>query len=145
LTIVTGCAALVFVTRGRLTPERTPLAAAALIAFGLAASPVAWTHYQVLQYPGVAIVFCYAVRARLWRIVASTVICGSLLYQLPVSVLRMFYNRAHAWPKAPAVLYFWTTVPVLASLVLSGVMMFCLLHMRLREEKNRAMTAVPQI
>ena len=42
--------------------QQTPFAMAALISLSLAAAPVCWTHYQVMQYPGVALLLGYALQ-----------------------------------------------------------------------------------
>ena len=66
---------------------------AALVALALAASPVCWTHYQVLQYPGVAFLLCYASRTGRWGLLAAAFTCGALLYPLPVAVLTDYCHE----------------------------------------------------
>jgi len=39
----------------RIREQQVPWVMAALVSLALVASPVSWTHYQVLEYPGVAL------------------------------------------------------------------------------------------
>ena len=55
LTLAIGLWLLVRAAPPGLRGEDLPLAAAALIALALAASPIAWYHYQLLQLPGLAL------------------------------------------------------------------------------------------
>ena len=121
-TLLLGLAALTAAVRGRLTAQQVPMAAAACLALALAASPVCWTHYQVLQYPGVAVLLCYAARQHRWWLLGAALVCAALLYPVPVAVLRACYERANAWPNSPLLLYFWTSVSPVASLCLFGLM-----------------------
>ena len=122
VTLAVGCLVLAIKVRGTLTSRQVSLAAAAIIALALAASPVSWTHYQVMQYPGVALFLSYAARRRLWWLMGTALICGAFLYPLPVAVLRACYERNNSWPNSPMVMYFWTSIPPIASLVLFGLM-----------------------
>ncbi len=123
-TFAGGVLALTLACRGRLRAEQMSWALAGLTSLSLAASPVCWTHYQLLQYPGLALLLANAVQQRRWRSAAGVVVCGALLYAVPVLVLTNYY-RAHAgWSAAsPFTLYFWTSVAPLASL---AVFAFCL-------------------
>jgi hypothetical protein len=120
-TLAVGCLALAIAVRGRLTSRQVSLAGAAIMALALAASPVSWTHYQVMQYPGVALLLGYAARRRLWWLLAAALVCAAFLYPLPVAVLRAYYVRSNSWPNSPAVMYFWTSISPIASLVLFGL------------------------
>lgn len=124
LTFVAGVVVLALATRGRLDAARLPWAMAASLALGLAASPVSWAHYQVMQYPAVAMLLCHAARERCWRRTAATVVCGAFLYPLPVAVLTAYYHhRGNSWePASPVTLHFWMTVTPIASLVLFGLL-----------------------
>jgi hypothetical protein len=75
-----------------------------------------------MQYPGVALFLSYAARRRLWWLMAAAFICAAFLYPLPVAVLRACYERNNSWPNSPMVMYFWTSIPPIASLVLFGLM-----------------------
>lgn len=119
-----GLAALVAVSRGRLSEAQAPWAAAALISLGVAASPISWNHYQMLQYPGLALLLCHAVRRRRWLLGGCTVALGALLYQVPREVLRAYYAQHAGWSAAsPATLYTWTSVTPIAALLLFGVLL----------------------
>ena len=116
VTLAVGCLILAIKVRGKLSPQQVPLAGAAFIALALAASPVSWTHYQVMQYPGVALLLGYATRRRLWWLLAAALACGAFLYPVPVAVLRAYFVRSNSWPNSPLVMYFWTSISPVASL-----------------------------
>jgi hypothetical protein len=116
--LTAGLALLLFKTRGRLSAEQVPLAGTALIALALAASPIAWWHYQAMQYPGVALLLYCAIRSRNWRRLCFALACALFLFPLPAAVLRYYYHQHERWPDAPGLMYFWTSVTPLASLVL---------------------------
>jgi alpha-1,2-mannosyltransferase len=122
ITLAAGCLILAIRVRGRLAAWQVPLASAAIVALALAASPVCWTHYQIMQYPGVALLLGYAARRRIWWLLGTGTASAALLYPIPVAVLRAYYQQSNAWPNSPVVMYFWTSVPAMASLVLFGLM-----------------------
>jgi hypothetical protein len=122
-TLAAGIAALLLRTRGKLSTEHVPIAGAALIALGMAASPIAWWHYQAMQYPGVAVLLGYALRRRRWWLLSSGLACAAFLFPIPAGVLRYYYHQYERWPDAPALMYFWTSVTPVASLVLFGVLL----------------------
>lgn len=122
VTLAVGCLILAQRVRFRLAAPQVPLASAAMIALALAASPVCWTHYQLMQYPGVAILLAYAARRKLWWLLGIGALSAALLYPIPVDVLRAYYERNNSWPNSPVVMYSWTTLPALASLVLFALM-----------------------
>jgi hypothetical protein len=123
-TLLAGLAALLAVCRGKLGAAQAPWAAAALISLGVAASPIAWTHHQTLQYPGLALLLCHAVRRRRWLLGAFTVGLGALLYRIPAEVLFDYHARYAGWSAAsPATLYIWTSMTPVAALVLFGVLL----------------------
>ncbi len=96
-------------------------ASAAMIAVTLAASPICWTHYQILDYPGVALLIVATIRRRRWRTLAWAVVCYAFTYQVPVLVLRRYVQIHGGWvADSPDTLYFWTSVTPLANLALAG-------------------------
>lgn len=101
----------------RLTPAQAPWVMAALLALALAASPISWTHYQVIQYPGVALLLIHLWRRRAWGTLIPAIVLASLLYPVPVKILGDYYERYHNWTAASlSTLYIWTSVTPLASL-----------------------------
>jgi hypothetical protein len=54
-TFLAGIGALLAVTLGRVSRDRLPLTMASLTTLTLVAAPVSWTHYQVMQFPGLAL------------------------------------------------------------------------------------------
>jgi len=119
-TLASGLTWLWFKTRGKLSAEQIPIAGAALIALALAAAPIAWWHYQAMQYPGVALLLYWTIRGRDWRRIAWALACAAFLFPVPDAVLRYYYHQHEQWPDAPALMYIWTSVTPIASLVLFG-------------------------
>jgi hypothetical protein len=113
-----GIALLYYKTRAGIGNQQVPIIGAALIALALAASPIAWWHYQAMQYPGVALLLYYALRGGGWRRIGTALCCALFLYPIPDAVLRYLYHQQERWPDAPVQMYFWTSVTPLASLVL---------------------------
>jgi hypothetical protein len=118
-----GIAVLLFKTHGRLSPDQVPFAGTALIALALAASPIAWWHYQVMQYPGVALLLYTAIRGRNWGRLCWSMACALFLFPLPAAVLRYYYHQQERWPDAPGLMYLWTSVTPIASLFLFGLLL----------------------
>ncbi len=121
-TLAAGLALLWVKTRGKIGAEQVPMAGTALIALALAASPIAWWHYQAMQYPGVALLLYYAIQGRDWRRLCSALACAVFLFPLPAAVLRHYYHQHESWPDAPGLMYFWTSVTPIASLVLFAML-----------------------
>ena len=122
ITLTLGCLILAMRVRFKLSARQVPLASAAVVALALAASPVCWTHYQVMQFPGVALLLAYAARRKYWWLLGIGTASAALLYPIPVAVLRAYYDRMNHWPDSPMVMYFWTSIPAIASLVLFVLM-----------------------
>lgn len=121
-TLLLGCLILARRVRFKLAARQAPLASAAVVALALAASPVCWTHYQIIQYPGVALFLTYAASRRLWWLLGIAAASAALLYPIPVAVLRAYYKQGNDWPNSPIAMYFWTSIPAIASVVLFGLM-----------------------
>jgi hypothetical protein len=115
-----GIGALFVSLRGKKRAD-TAMMFAALTTLSLAAAPVCWYHYEEMQYPSVALLAGYAVSHRRWRLLAGTLLCGSLLFPIPAFVLRTYYHQHESWPNYPAVMYLWTSVPAAAALSLFGL------------------------
>ncbi|MGA2598309.1 MAG: hypothetical protein ABSH09_15120 [Bryobacteraceae bacterium] len=99
-----------------------PYALAGLMSLTLAAAPVCWTHYQILQNPAVALLLAHAARRRKWISATLIILCAALLYPIPVAILTSYYRAHHGWTAdSPAILYVWTSIAPLASLVLFGL------------------------
>lgn len=118
-----GIAIMLRKMRGKLSPEQVPFAGTALIALALAASPIAWWHYQVMQYPGVALLFCTALRSRNWARLCWSILVALFLFPLPAGLLRYYYHQHESWPDAPGLMYLWTAVTPIASLCLFGLLL----------------------
>jgi len=119
-----------------LKPEKTPLplVSAALVALTLAASPVCWSHYQLLQYPGVALLLAGFVRQkRFWAAGAlAAVFLG--VYQLPILGLGP-YLATYGWTAANRpLLWALTSMTPLCSL---GLFVFCWYELGRGEGKDR--------
>lgn len=121
-TVIIGTLLLFVAVGGRLSGEQLPWAMAGLLSLGLAASPVSWTHYQAMQYPGVAMLLAHAFRWRRWKVFSVALLCVAALHPLPVAVLGAYYRQHNTWNTVPlAALYFWTSAATVASLVLFGL------------------------
>lgn len=118
LTLFAGLFVWIYATRLRLARSAVPYASAALISLILIAAPVCWTHYQVLQYPGAALLLARTAQDSHWPRFFATLISWLFLYTVPVAVLRAGYAAHHGWPAHPAYLYFWTSVSAAAGIAL---------------------------
>jgi hypothetical protein len=119
VTIVAGTLLLFLAAGGRLSTQQLPWALAGLLSLGLAASPVSWTHYQAMQYPGVAMLLAHLLRVRRWGLLLIALLCAAALYPIPVAVLGAYYRLHNSWNGIPLpVLYVWTSTAALASLAL---------------------------
>jgi hypothetical protein len=133
VTLGMGLFVMLRAVRWRLTEEQLPWAMGALVALVLAASPVGWTHYQVLQYPGVALLLSAAWRQRQWLRLGVSLVPAGLLYPIPVAILTRYYFRYHAWTAySPVTLYIWTSVTPLASLCLFAMFVKMAVHAALK-------------
>lgn len=133
ITFAIGFGVLLFKTRGRIADHEVPVVGTALVALTLAASPIAWWHYQAMQYPGIALLFCLAIRRRHWWTLVFAFVCALFLFPLPAGVLRYYYHQAEQWPNAPSLMYFWTSLTPVASLALFGLFLKYLSRQRERE------------
>jgi alpha-1,2-mannosyltransferase len=119
--LAAGLAALFW--RAGPAPSDTPLplVSGAIVALTLAASPVSWSHYQLLQYPGAALLLARLLRRREFR--RATVLGGLFLglYQIPILGLGP-YLATYGWTAAnPPLLWALTSLTPLCSLVLFAV------------------------
>ena len=127
-TLAGGILALIVACRGSLQPAQVPFAMAALVSLVLVAAPVSWTHYQVLQYPGVALLLNHAVRRRKCWTAAGIALCFALCYQLPELALIHYHDIHSGWTAySPLTLYTWTSLPPFAAL---GLFAFALSMVR---------------
>ncbi len=113
LMLAVGLFMLIRSTGLRIREEQAPWAISALVSLALIASPVCWTHYQVLQYPGVALLLIWAWRHRRWAQLGVTLAIAASIYPLPMHMMD-----ALSRPGAAAslnVILFWSAVPPLAS------------------------------
>jgi hypothetical protein len=128
ISVVTGAgvlligAILVVVVNRHPAQDRVPFAMAGLISLALAASPISWAHYQLLQYPGLAILLYEFFCRKTWTALALTILGGLATYQIPVAVLTEYFHRYGGWTaESPATLYIWTNVTPAACLLLFGL------------------------
>jgi hypothetical protein len=120
--LAAGVIALTLVCRGRLHRAQASWAMIGLLSLSLAAAPVCWSHYQVLQYPGVVLMLVTAIRLRAWRIAVPVAVCFAFAYQLPERALCAYHDKYAGWCAAsPATLYFWSSVAPLACVGLFGL------------------------
>jgi hypothetical protein len=123
IVLLSGAIVLLWSSRGRLTREQLPVGMAGFLSLSLAAAPLCWTHYQLFQYPGVALLLGLAVQRRRWKVAAVILTCGALLYPIPVAVLTHYYHQ-YGWTAAAAwQLYLWMSVTPVACLGIFGLAM----------------------
>jgi hypothetical protein len=122
-TFALGIGALLAVTRGRVSRAQLPLAMASLTTLTLVAAPVSWTHYQVMQFPGMALFAGGLALRGAWKKLGWALLSAAFIYPVPVTVLRaMAAARGDPWPNTPMANYFWISMPPVAGLVLYGMM-----------------------
>ena len=123
ITVLTLGAGIFVLTRSagfRLREEQVPWAMCGLVVLALVASPVAWTHYEVLQYPGIALLLISAWRRRQWLQLIAVLGLAVLIYPLPLHMLDAFPGAYHDGNSLTS-LYLWTSLPAAASLGLFGM------------------------
>ena len=74
-----------------------------------------------MQYPSVALLAGFALQKRRWPLFACILVCGAFVFPVPAAILRAYYHQHQQWPNLPAVMYLWTSVPALASLLIFGL------------------------
>jgi len=115
-TLIVGIAVLAAAVRGNASSAQDIFAMAALVSLSLAASPVCWPHYQVMQYPGVALLLCHALRSRKWVLLAAAVTLGALLYPVPMALFTDYYMKYGTLTASLPALYILTSLTPFASL-----------------------------
>jgi hypothetical protein len=124
LVIAAGIVILAFACRGKLESSQIGWAVLSMITLGVAAAPISWTHYQILNYPGVALLLSRGVERRSWKLFGASLLCFALMYQIPVLALTRSYEAAGGWPATPAApIYAWTSIATAAGLFLFGLFM----------------------
>ena len=124
VTFAAGIGALLAVTLGCVRPTQLPLTMASLTTLTLVAAPVSWTHYQVLQFPGVALFAGGLALRGAWKKLGWVLLSAAFLYPVPATVLsRMFETNGGVWPNTPMANYFWISTAPVAGLVLYGLML----------------------
>jgi hypothetical protein len=119
--LISGTLILVWRTGGRIDERQLPVAMAGFVSLALAALPVCWSHYQILQYAGVALMLGLAVSQCRWKLAITIIACGGLLYPIPVAALTRYYHH-YGWTAAsPWQLYLWTSATPVACLGIFGL------------------------
>jgi hypothetical protein len=114
VTLAAGLLALGRATRWRLNEAQMPWALSALVTLTLLASPVAWTHYQALEYPGVALLLIDTWRRRQWKLMGAALALAVLAYPLPHQM--MDWMHYHWTADSLRAVWLWITVPAFASM-----------------------------
>jgi len=97
---------------------------AALLCLAVAASPVSWWHYPVLEYPAMAVLLTGAIRARRAGVFAATLTAAACSYLVPDAILKYYFHQQERWPDYPWVIQFWTAVPAFSALILFGLLLY---------------------
>jgi len=117
--IAAGIVILAFACRGRLGGNQIGWAVFGMISLAVTAAPISWTHYQILNYPGVALLLSRSVERRNWKLFSAGLLCFAFLYQVPVLVLTQRYEAAGGWVAMPAAtIYVWSSISAVAGLFL---------------------------
>ena len=143
-TFTLGIGALLGVTLGRISRTQLPLTMASLTTLMLVAAPVSWTHYQVMQFPGMAL-FAGALALRgAWKKLGWALLSAAFIYPVPVTVLRAMYAaNGDVWPNTPVANYFWISTAPVAGLVLYGMMVAEIGRVRVRVRPASSQTPIP--
>jgi hypothetical protein len=100
-----------------------PVVSAALVALALASAPIAWYHYQLLNFPGIAILVARWMGRRRFAalaLLACMVVAGTWAS----SFLLAPYVARYGWTAAnPAWLWFATSVTLVADLALFAALL----------------------
>jgi hypothetical protein len=84
----------------------------------VAASPISWWHYPVLEYPAIAVLLTGAVRMRRVGLGVGTIVAGIGCYLAPSAVLRHYFHQHERWPDYPWTIQLWTAIPAFSALIL---------------------------
>jgi hypothetical protein len=95
-----------------------------------------------MQYPGVALLLCFALHRRRWRLLATATLSSLFLFPVPAAVLRFYYHQHEQWPNAPGLMYLWTSVTPLASLLFLGLLLSTLGNRAMVPEAQRKPVAI---
>jgi hypothetical protein len=121
LIYVLGVILLFWSSRGHTGRQVQPLWLAALTSLALVSSPVAWSHYQLLQYPAAA--YLLASFLRQGRASAAVFVAAVFLglYKIPFLGLDM-YLRRYSWTNSdPLSLWLFSTLAPICGLLLFSV------------------------
>jgi hypothetical protein len=99
----------------------------ALLCLAVAASPVSWWHYPVLEYPAIAVLLTVAVQKRRVGLGLATLAAGAGCYLMPFAVLQYYFHQQGHWPDYPRFIQAWTAIPAISALILFALLLF---HLR---------------
>ena len=121
LIYVLGVILLAWSTRGRTGRQVQALWLAALTSLALVSSPVAWSHYQLLQYPGAAYLLAGFLRQSRAGAAAFAAAVFLGLHLIPCLGLDI-YLRHYGWTNSnPLSLWFVSSLAPICGLLLFGV------------------------
>jgi Glycosyltransferase family 87 len=117
VTLLAGAAVLWWRLRRRpLAGEEAALAAAALVTLALLASPISWYHYQLLAFPGLALL-AWRWRRRAGALVALALVGGGLTWS-HVAAVGLYLARYGPTAANPPLLWLATSLVPALGLVL---------------------------
>jgi Glycosyltransferase family 87 len=130
--IALGIVILALACRGRLGGSQIGWAVFGMISVAVTAAPISWTHYQVLNYPGVALLLARSVERRSWKVFSAGLLCFAFMYQVPILILRERYEAAGGWAAMPAAtIYVWSSISAVV-----GLFLFALFIVVVRAERQ---------
>jgi hypothetical protein len=124
-TLTVGLALLLRLAPPEVSAEGSLLALAGIVALALAASPVAWYHYQLLELPGLALLALRALRrgvvvSRACRLAGLALLGAGLTWTHQLGLGA--YLARHGWTAAsPAWLWLGSSLVPVLCLVLFGL------------------------
>jgi hypothetical protein len=96
----------------------------ALLCLAVAAAPISWWHYPVLEYPAIAVLLTAAVRMRSVGLAIGTLVASIFSFLAPSTVLKYYFHQHERWPDYPWTLQFWTAVPGFSALILFALLLY---------------------
>ncbi|HLH44204.1 MAG TPA: glycosyltransferase family 87 protein [Bryobacteraceae bacterium] len=136
--IAAGILVLIRSCRGKLGTGQLGWAVLAMTSLAVVAAPISWTHYQILNYPGAALLLIKSAERRDGKLFGASLLCFALIYQVPLLILKSKYEAVGGWAAMPpATIQLWSSVSPAA-----GLGLFALFIARIRMESRTNKTEI---
>lgn len=141
-TYLLGFSLVMWSSRGRSGRHVQRLWLAALTSLALVSSPISWSHYQLLQYPGAAYLLASFLRQGRAGSAAFVAALFLGLYQIPMLGLGVYLSD-YGWTAANSLsLWFFSSLSSICALFLFGV---CIWELRAKVDRPEAMPFEPSL